>query len=419
MNLKSHFEKLGPLPRHINSPAYDEAAIYLSKLYGLRTVKLNKSHETNGWIIPPKYSVASAYIKDLKGNTVWDGLSHPLSVISYSSPVNKILSRNELLDHCHYDHRSEMDIPYHFRQSYRPWSRDWGFCMDKVTYDKLSEEYYQVYIETIEGESELIILEGETNPSSAITFVLAAHLDHPGQSNDDLSGVIAICEVFKNLPRSTGFNIKILIFPEIIGAELYLYGQRKFTDGLFVESVGHGGPGFYLQKPKVLPSCVPNICAELTNYDIQIVPFRHIFGNDEANFEGFGCPMCGLNRGYFSEYHTDKDNSELIDLHSMNEAISLVLDIVDRFKRRVYYKKEFRGTVCCANPKLSLYIEPGQPAFGTSCDSSELRGIMDAIPFMPELFSLDDLARCTRFNISEASIYLDKWCQLGLLTKLT
>ena len=118
MDYFKHLQLLGPLPRHINSPSYDFAASYLAKEYDLSTVKLGPSREVNGWVIPPKYSVTSAFIKDNDGNIVWDGLSHPLSVISYSSPVNKIVSNSELKEHCYYDHRSDHDIPYHFRQSY-------------------------------------------------------------------------------------------------------------------------------------------------------------------------------------------------------------------------------------------------------------------------------------------------------------
>ena len=200
--------------------------------------------------------MTSAFIKDNDGNIVWDGLSHPLSVISYSSPVNKIVSNSELKEHCYYDHRSDHDIPYHFRQSYRPWSRDWGFCMDKNTYDSLTDDIYHVHIDISEGERELVILEGQTNPKSKVTFVLAAHLDHPGLINDDLTGVIAACEVFRRLPKSTGYNVKLLLLPEIIGAELYLHGQDQLTDGLFIESIGISGSKFFLQKPKVLTSSV-------------------------------------------------------------------------------------------------------------------------------------------------------------------
>ena len=263
--------------------------------------------------------------------------------------------------------------------------------MDKNTYDSLTDDIYHVHIDISEGERELVILEGQTNPKSKVTFVLAAHLDHPGLINDDLTGVIAACEVFRRLPKSTGYNVKLLLLPEIIGAELYLHGQDQLTDGLFIESIGISGSKFFLQKPKVLTSSVPSICEKLTEYEIEVVPFRYTFGNDEANFEAFGCPMVELNKGYFPEYHTDKDNIDLIDENAIEEVVQLVKKIIDAFLLKTFYIKKFRGTICCSNPDIDLYIEPKQPAFGTKCHSSDLRSLMDAIPFMPEQFSLDEI----------------------------
>ena len=39
----------------------------------------------NGWVIPPKSDVIRATIEK-DGRLIWDGLSHPLAVIAYSSP---------------------------------------------------------------------------------------------------------------------------------------------------------------------------------------------------------------------------------------------------------------------------------------------------------------------------------------------
>jgi len=419
ISINDHFQFLGPLPRHINSPSYDIAAYYLAEKYNLKVTRLTEEDEVNGWVIPPKYSLISGYIKDINNAIILDASNHPLSVISYSSAIDKLVSREELLSHCHYDHRCNDNIPYHFRQSYRPWSRDWGFCMTKTLYDNLTDDSYHVSINVTNGPKELLIVEADSNPSSQITFVLAAHLDHPGMVNDDLTGVITICEAFKRLSSASVFNVKLVLLPEIIGAELYLQKQDAFTDGIFVESVGIDTGKFYLQKPKVLCSQVPNICKTLNKYNIEIVPSRFFFGNDECIFESFGCPMSEINRGYFSEYHSDKDNASLIDINSIHETIDLIVDIVTKFQQKTFYKKNFKGTVCCSNPMYNLYKEPGQPVFGEESLAHELRPVMDAIPLLPSIFSLEDILAGTNCDYDFTKKYLDQWCNLGLITLLS
>lgn len=234
--------------------------------------------------------------------------------------------------------------------------------------------------------------------------------------NDDLTGVITVCEAFKRLSHVKKYNIKLILLPEIIGAELYLQKQGVYNDGLFVESVGIDTGKFYLQQPKVLTSTVPNICKNLDKYNIDCVPSRHIFGNDECIFESFGCPMSEINRGYFAEYHSDKDNPSIVDIASIKETINLVVDIVEEFQQKIFYKKNFRGTICCSNPKYNLYKEPGQPAFGEEALADDLRPVMDAIPLLPSIFSLDDILSRTNCDQEASKAYLDQWCDLGLLT---
>jgi aminopeptidase-like protein len=156
-------KELGKLPRHLNSPSYDYSIKVLSEKYGLDVITYDSSSDHNGWVIPPKYSVKNAYIK-FKNKIIYNGKSHPLSVISYSAPFAGIVSKDELIKHCFYDHRNEDWIPYHFRQSYRPWQRNWGFCVPKKFINTLIDgEYYEVLIQIEEGKKELKIGKGIIN----------------------------------------------------------------------------------------------------------------------------------------------------------------------------------------------------------------------------------------------------------------
>jgi aminopeptidase-like protein len=65
--------------------------------------------------------------------------------------------------------------------------------------DQLVDADYEILIEIEEGEPELMVGRGNLEGSSDIKFAFYAHLDHPGLANDDLSGVMLVCETLRRL----------------------------------------------------------------------------------------------------------------------------------------------------------------------------------------------------------------------------
>src|SRR5690606_41485995 len=90
-------------------------------------------------------------------------------------------------------------IPFHFRQLFRSWSRDWGFCVPKRLYDSLPSGDYDVIIEIDESPGTLRMLELEHVGRLPQTIVFGTNLDHPGVANDGLAGVVVGIELFRRL----------------------------------------------------------------------------------------------------------------------------------------------------------------------------------------------------------------------------
>ena len=415
--MKEIFEKIGPLPRHINSPSYDLALSALAEKYRLEIHKYDSTHNHNGWVIPPKYHVESAHIK-FNGELIYDGCSHPLGVISYSKSFSGKVTKEELLKHCYYDHRNEEWIPYHFRQSYRPWDRDWGFCLPKKIIENLRDGIYDVEINVIDGVEELKIGRGYLKGKSDLNIALCAHLDHPGLVNDDLSGVVVILEALEKLrDANLNYGIEVFVVPEIIGTQYYLNNNKVPFEGLFVESVGQGGD-FCLQQSLNGVSIMDSIASNLVvnNYSGQVASFRSVYGNDEINFESFGCPMPSLTRGVFAGYHSSEDNVSNISYDCVSEAISLVVDIVKGYQSHCIIEKKFIGVIALANPMHNLYVDPGQIAFGMPGESAELRKIMDALPTYGKYISMSKMLKHLNIACTEKVInYLKLWEDRGLI----
>jgi aminopeptidase-like protein len=415
--MKNFLKELGRLPRHINSPAYDYALQTLSDHYNLETIIYNSTSNHNGWEVPPKYSVINAYMKK-NDKVIYDGTDHPLKVISYSSSFCGIVSKEELIKHCYFDHRDDTWIPYHFRQSYRPWKRDWGFCVPKQFIDTLEDGNYEVLIDIDEGREELKIGRGYIAGKSPIVLALCAHLDHPGLVNDDLSGVITILEVMKRLrSASLNYSLEVFIVPEIIGPQFYLNANTPPFEGLFVESVGQSS-AFQLQASLNQKSIIDRVASRvvLEKDDAKVVPFRSIYGNDEINFETFGCPMPSLTRGNFYGYHSHLDCFENLSLNMIEDAINTVEKIVLNYQDEYIVEKRFEGLLSLANPKYGLYIDPGQAAFGTISEDVNLRRIMDVMSTVSKYTSLMDILRIANVDDEVSAInYLRKWHEKGLI----
>jgi|ADGO01.1.fsa_nt_gi Uncharacterized protein conserved in bacteria with an aminopeptidase-like domain len=198
---------LTPLNRVVCSDDYDKTIEYMKKVLPFEELSFSHDEAYNGWVIPPKWNVREAKILR-NGKVIYDGTWHPMAVIALSSPFRGKVSREELRQHLHYDHRYDDSIPFHFRQLFRSWNRDWGFCVPKRFYDALEPGDYEVIIDTDESPGTLRMLEFTLPGRVEETIVFGTNLDHPGVSNDGLAGVVVGIELFRRLAkRSTNFNI--------------------------------------------------------------------------------------------------------------------------------------------------------------------------------------------------------------------
>ena len=184
-------EDLTALNRVMCSTDYDRTVDCMRQLLPCEVLEYPAtSQEHNGWVIPPKWDVAEATITK-NGELVYDGTWHPLGVIALSAPFEGTVSRGILQEHLHYDHRYSDSLTYHFRQQFRSWDRDWGFCVPKDLYDALEPGDYEVRIVTREEPGVLKIVVGTHAGKVPYAIALCANLDHPGVANDGLA-VVAV-----------------------------------------------------------------------------------------------------------------------------------------------------------------------------------------------------------------------------------
>jgi aminopeptidase-like protein len=420
-------QHLTPLNRAVCSRGYDQAVDYLSEVLPFRVISVPSSTVHNGWVIPPSWDVEEAKIvKD--GRTVYDGTSHPLGVIALSESFDGVVSLEELQRHLYYDHRDDNSIPFHYRQQFRSWSRNWGFCVPKHLFEQLTPGDYEVVIRTSEAPGSMKILEYKHEGTFDHTIVLGGNLDHAGVSNDGLAGSVVGLEVMRRLRgRKTKLSYCLVLSPGIIGSEFHLAGlsqseRTRILEGVFLEMLG-SDTGLALQESRrSMVSAFHAIRASLDRLDLsyRTGPFGNIIVNDEYIWENYGIPMLSFSRFPYPEYHSSRDNMETIREASLEEAVDALLGAIEELEASPMILKRFEGNICLSNPIYDLYVDSGQVAFGDaqSDQRRRMRTLMDFVPALDRVVTVKAVADHVGLPEKDALEYLQKWAAVGLIDLL-
>ncbi len=415
---------LTPLNRLPCASGYEVAIERARAVLPFRVVEYPPDDIHNGWVIPPKSDVTRATIEK-DGQLVWDGLSHPLAVIAYSAPFRGRVSLEELKRHLHFDARFDDALPFHFRQMYRSWARDWGFCVPKRLYESLDDGAYDVTIETRESASPLRILEHVHPGKLDTTIVIGGNFDHPGVANDGVAGCVVGMELFRRLRgRQTRLTYVLALVPGIIGSEYYLARmpaahRAHLLEGVFLEMLGTSTE-LAFQRSKGgdsgLDALVP-AALSASGARHRVAAYADVIVNDEYIWEAFGIPMSSLSRFPYPEYHSSRDDMSIIRERSLEEAVDVLLRAIDTLESTPLVRKTFEGTICLSNPRYDLYVDPGQPAFGDAPDEQRrrLRRLMDELPTLRRPKSVAAIAASAGLDTATALAYLEKCSERGVV----
>lgn len=336
--------KLYPICRSITGDGVRKTLEIIARHIPCELVEVPTGTKVFDWRVPEEWNISDAYIKNGHGEKVVDFKASNLHVLGYSQPIHTIMSLEELKKQLHTIPEHPDRIPY--RTSY--YNSDWGFCLSYNQYLALTDDRYEVCIDSSLKDGHLTygecVLKGESDEE----VLISTHVCHPSLCNDNLSGISLAVYLAKHISQPvTKYTYRFLFLPATIGPITWLAcnepGASKIRHGLVAANVGDSGR-FTYKKSRLgnaeIDCAVSNVLCH-SGRDHHVVDFSP-YGYDERQYcsPGFNLPVGCLMRtphGEYDEYHTSADNLDFVKPEDLAGSFGIYTDVITLLERNKVY----------------------------------------------------------------------------------
>jgi aminopeptidase-like protein len=378
------------------------------------------------WKIPERYVVHEAWLETEDGERIVDFRNSPLHIISYSLPVDRLLTWDELAPHLRFSEKRPNAIPWEFKY----YERDWGFCLSKNQFDNLPrDKKYRAVIRSaflsdpargLRVGAGVIHPEGGPNPEAG-EVIVQAHACHPAQANDDGSGVVSAIHLARLLaenPLPAGsMSVRFWFGPETIGTVAYLANHEELIPhlrgGIFLDSTGNQN-SLALQRTRQDTHLLDRVAQHVMKKrfgEFREGEFAQVAPNDERiiNGPGVNAPAISITRFPYPEYHTSDDNLDVVYDDLMTEAAEVAEEIIRIYASDYIPRRTFRGP---------LFLS-GHGLWADWRENWDLNRAIEKIMLCLEGdHSIFDIAEQVGLDYWVTREYVEKLCVKGLVLSL-
>lgn len=325
-------------PIYLLGVGYDNALLFINHLLPLDIKEFPSGTKFESWTVPDEWVVKDAWVK-FNGKKIIDYKKEPLSLMVYSQPFKGIIDKKEFEKHLYYSANRPDATPY----EYSFYEKKWGICIpkNKIFDDKgkskLKKGKYEVFIDTEFKPSKMKIGVHTIKGKSDKEILLFAHLDHPYQANDNLSGVACLIDLTRKL--KCDHTIKIVFCPETIGSIAYVMTQdlSKVDFVIAVDICGNTNDllvQWTYEKEHRL-NRITDLAIRSCGENYRLGEFRSIIGSDEYPFGDpkIGIPSILLTRYPYHEYHSSDDKPEIINVEKIEYVQKVIQNIISIYEK--------------------------------------------------------------------------------------
>ncbi len=347
-------KELFPLNRSIMGPDIRNSLNYfLNNHSEFKILKFKTGEKVFDWEIPEEWIIRDGFIMHESGKKFADFKQNNLHIMGYSVPINKKLTKKQLQKNIFTLPTKPDSIPY--VTSY--YKKDWGFCLSHEEYNNLPDGNYKVLIDSQHNAGELWLIEAVLPGKSEKEIFFSTYLCHPSMANNELSGPVLLNEIINYVKeiKNRKFTYRFVILPETIGSISYLSKRKdklkkNLIFGLNLSCVGDER-GYSIvhsrNEDNLAEIALSSSLINLKNVKEYSFLDR---GSDERQYcaPGIDLPMCTFCRtkfGEYPEYHTSKDNFDVVTSEGLIGSYKVIQNIINAFELGIY-------------PKVNIFCEP-------------------------------------------------------------
>jgi aminopeptidase-like protein len=387
--------RLWPINRSLSGDGVRHTlAILKEYLPDLRIHEIPSGTACFDWSVPREWRVGEAWVMNAAGEKIIDFARHNLHLVGYSTPVDAVMSLEELQSHLYSLPAQPEAIPY--VTSY--YTERWGFCLSQRQRDGLVPGQYRVHIDSELFEGSLtygeLLIPGETDRE----ILLSTYVCHPSMANNELSGPCVTTWLARWLLEQPArrYGYRILFLPETIGSICYLSRhleelRARVAAGFVVTCVGDERAYSYLPSRGGDSLADQVVLHVLSHTEPGFIRYSYLDrGSDERQYcsPGVDLPVCSLMRSKYAaypEYHTSLDDLELVTPSGLEGGYMALRRVVECLELNCLP----RATVPC-EPQLGkrgLY-----PSLSTRESGLQARDMMNLLAYADGHRSLLEIA---------------------------
>ena len=349
--------RLFPICRSITGDGFRQSlGIIREQVPEMQVFEVPSGTEVFDWTVPKEWNIRGGWIRRKNGETVIDFSNSNLHVLGYSLPIHLLVNRDELLEHIYTQPEQPDWIPY--VTSY--YKERWGFCMTEHQKEQLTDEEYEVFIDSTLADGSLtygeLIVPGETDEE----IFFSTYLCHPSMANNELSGpclMTALIKYVQSLSKRR-YTYRFIIVPETIGSITYLSRnlksmQQHVKAGFVLSCVGDDRT-YSMVSTKYEDTLADRVLENVLHFHYPDY-IRYSFmkrASDERQYgsAGVGLPVCAFCRSKYHEYpeyHTSADNLSVISPEGLQGSYDVMVKVINALE----YNRHYQMT-CPCEPQL-------------------------------------------------------------------